>query len=167
MGPIIGAPEPIDESHRCNSFSSGEASLDDWLIRRAFKNEVAGASRTFVICSDHRVVGFYCLAAGSVEHKAAPGSIRRNMPQPIPAIVLGRLGIDREWQGRRLGVFLLRDAILRSQAAAKHIGARVLLVHALSEDAKRFYLHFGFRPSPLNTGTLMLPLADVEALLQK
>ncbi len=158
----ILAPEPIQDYHHVNFFCSGETSLDDWLRQRALKNEILGASRTFVACTEkggvNKVVGFYALAAGSVAHSQVSSKAKRNMPNPIPVLVLGRLAVDNQWQGHGLGASLLQDAVLRSKAAAEHIGARALLVHALSEDAKRFYKHFGFQASPVDERTLMLLL---------
>jgi predicted N-acetyltransferase YhbS len=158
----ILAPEPIQDYHHVNFFCSGETSLDDWLRQRALKNEILGASRTFVACTEkggvNKVVGFYALAAGSIAHSQVSSKAKRNMPNPIPVLVLGRLAVDNQWQGHGLGASLLQDAVLRSKAAAEHIGARALLVHALSEDAKRFYKHFGFQASPVDERTLMLLL---------
>ncbi len=158
----ILAPEPIQEVHQLDSFCSGESSLDNWLQQRALKNEILGASRTFVACTEKEgnqiVVGYFALAAGSVAHSQVSNKIKRNMPNPIPVLVLGRLAVDSQWQGHGLGTSLLQDAVLRSKAAAEHIGARVLLVHALSEDAKQFYEHFGFQASPIDGTTLMLLL---------
>ena len=161
MSKII-APEPIQEYHLVDSFYSGESSLDEWLRHRAYKNEILGASRTFVACieedNNKKVVGFYALAAGSVAHSRVSAKTKRNMPNPIPVLVLARLAVDTQLQGQGLGASLLQDAVLRSKAAAKHIGARAILVHALSEDARRFYKHFGFQASAVDDRTLMLLL---------
>ena len=158
----ILAPEPIQDYHQVDTFCSGESSLDNWLQQRTFKNEILGASRTFVACTEKegikKVVGCYALAAGSVAHSQVSSKTKRNIPNPTPVLVLGRLAVDNQSQGHGLGASLLQDAVLRSKAAAEHIGARVLLVHALSEDAKRFYKHFGFQASPVDERTLMLLL---------
>ncbi len=158
----ILAPEPIQDYHQVDFFCSGELSLDHWLQQRALKNEILGVSRTFVACTEKggikKVVGFYALAAGSVAHSQVSSKTKRNMPNPIPVLVLGRLAVDNQSQGQGLGVSLLRDAVLRGKAAAEHIGARALLVHALSDDAKRFYEHFGFQASPVDDRILMLLL---------
>jgi len=158
----ILAPEPFQEYHLLDSFCSGESSLDDWLRQRAFKNEILGAFRTFVACTEKegnkKVVGFYALAAGSVAHSRVSGKTKRNMPNPIPVLVLARLAVDNQLQGQGLGASLLQDAVLRSKVAAKHIGARAILVHALSEEAKRFYKHFGFQASAVDDRILMLLL---------
>ena len=158
----ILAPEPIQDYHQVDSFCNGEPSLDDWLRQHALKNEILGASRTFVACTkkedNQKVVGFYALAAGSVAHSQVSSKTKRNMPNPISVLVLGHLAVDNQSQGHGLSASLLQDAVLRSKAAAEHIGARVLFVHALSDDAKRFYKYFGFQPSPVDERTLMLLL---------
>jgi len=164
MGEIT-APEPITEAHLIESFSCGVPVLDEWLKRRALRNEVSGASRTFVICQDKQVVGYYTLATGSIEHRDAPGKIRRNMPDPIPVMVLGRLAIDQQWQQAGLGRGLLKDALLRSLSVSRQAGIRALLVHALSKDAKRFYSGNGFIESPLDSMTLMIALQDAAHYL--
>jgi GNAT superfamily N-acetyltransferase len=161
----IKAPEPITEAHLIESFSCGVPVLDEWLKRRALKNEVSGASRTFVICQDRQVVGYYTLVTGSIDHRNAPGKIRRNMPNPIPVIVLGRLAVDQQWQHAGMGRGLLKDALLRSLSVSKQAGIRALLVHTLSEDAKHFYTRNGFLESPLDPMTLMIALQDAAYCL--
>ncbi len=157
MGKIT-APVPITAAHILTDFNCGVSSLNDWLKRQALKNELSGASRTFVSCKDRRVVGFYALAAGSVNRKEAPGKIKHNMPEPIHVMILGRLAIDIQWQKKGVGRGLLKDGVLRTIKAAKHAGIRAMIVHALSEDARIFYLRHGFQESPLNHFTLMLPI---------
>ena len=164
MGEITG-PEPITETHLIESFSCGVPVLDDWLKRHALKNEVSGASRTFVICQDKQVVGYYTLATGSIEHRNAPGKIRRNMPNPIPVMVLGRLAVDQRRQQAGLGRGLLKDALLRSLSVSRQAGIRALLVHTLSEEAKHFYTRNGFLESPLDPMTLMIALQDAAHCL--
>ena len=159
MGEIT-PPEPITTAHNVESFACGVPVLDEWLKRRALKNESSGASRTFVVCSDGQVIGYYALATGSVGHRNTPGKVRRNMPDPIPVIVLGRLAIDERWQHAGLGRSLLRDAILRTLSVSQQAGVKALLVHTLSEDAKQFYLHNGFLESPLDPMTLIISLQD-------
>jgi GNAT superfamily N-acetyltransferase len=157
---VITTPEPITASHLTEPFSCGIPVLDEWLKRRALKNEVSGASRTFVACQEGRVIGYYALATGSVRHLDAPGNIRRNMPDPIPVMVLGRLAVDQQWQHAGLGRGLLKDAVLRSLSVSQHAGIRALLVHVLSEDAKIFYVQNGFLESPIDPMTLVLSLKD-------
>ena len=164
-GTALTAPAPLAPDHEFEDFASGVWPLDDWLKRRARANEAAGASRTYVVCEGRRVVGYYSLAAGSVLHQIATGAVRRNMPDPVPVALLGRLAIDRRWQGRGLGQALLRDAILRVVGAAETIGVRALLVHAISDEARAFYERCGFRPSPVEPMTLMVTIDEARRML--
>jgi GNAT superfamily N-acetyltransferase len=161
----LRAPEPLAATHVLESFDSGEPSLDQWLKRRALKNQASGASRTFVVTEDASVVGYYALASGAVDIDAASGRFRRNMPDPIPVIVLARLAVDRSWQGKGLARALMRDAGERVAQAADVIGIRGVIAHALNEDAHRFYLALGFEASPLAPMTVMMTLADLRAAL--
>ena len=158
-------PEPLADKHDVEDFSSGEPVLDDWLRRRARANQVSGATRTYVVCVKNRVIGYYALASGAVAVEAATGRFRRNMPDPIPVAVFARLAVDRQWQGRSIGRGLFRDAALRVAQAADAIGIRGIIVHALSEEAKNFYLALGFEPSPREPMTLMVTLSDIRAAL--
>jgi GNAT superfamily N-acetyltransferase len=160
-------PEPIRAAHELGSFESGEPTLDEWLRRRALRNETGGGSRTYVVClaPGDRVVAYYCLAAGAVAHAGASGRVRRNMPDPIPAMVIGRLAVDRKYQGQGLGRAMLRDAILRTIQAASIAGIRVVLVHATSANARQFYERSGFRSSPIDPMTLMVSVSEAERAL--
>ena len=150
-------------SHRLDDFECGEAVLDDWLKRRALANQSSGASRTFVATDqDARVCGYYAMAAGAVSHQLATSGVRRNMPDPIPVMVLARLAVDRRAQGLHLGAALLQDAVNRAVAVAQNAGVRALLVHALHVKARQFYEHYGFQPSPTHPMTLMLRLGGVK-----
>jgi GNAT superfamily N-acetyltransferase len=161
----LTAPAPLAAEHELEQFSSGTEPLDDWLKRRARQNETSGASRTYVIAEGQRVVGYYSLAAGSVLHAEATGRVRRNMPNPVPVALLGRLAVDQQWQGRGLGAALLRDAVLRVVGAAATIGVRALLVHAISDEAKAFYEHWGFRASATDPMTLMITIEEAQKML--
>lgn len=171
MGKVMGtnmelkAPERLEPHHLLESFDCGIPSLNDWLKRRARMNEREGASRSYVVCAGQEVVGYYCLAAGSVCCLDVPGRVRRNMPDPLPVMVIGRLAIHREWHGQGLGRALLRDAAIRTLSAAEVAGVRAILVHALSEEAKRFYIRWGFMESPTNPMTLVITLQDVKKSL--
>lgn len=159
----LKAPEPISPAHDVSDFDCGRQVLDDWLKRSALKNELSDASRTYVVCDDGHVAAYYCLATGSVARSEAPGPVRRNMPEPIPVMVIGRLAVDRRFQGRGLGSGLLRDAVLRTLRAGEIAGLRAILVHALDDEAARFYRSHGFVPSPIDELVLMLKLDAVRA----
>lgn len=152
------APAPLAAAHRLDEFESGTPSLDDWLKRRARANQASGASRTYVVAEGDRVVGYYCLSSGALAVEDAPGAIRRNMPDPVPMAIMGRLAVDRTWRGKGLGVAMLQDAVYRTVQAAGILGIRGILAHALSEEAKAFYLHHGFIASPTQPLTLVFSL---------
>jgi GNAT superfamily N-acetyltransferase len=161
----LSAPTPLADGHQLGAFNSCVPILDDWLRRRARGNQASGASRTFVICADDVVVGYYALASGAVSAAAASGRFRRNMPEPIPVAVLGRLAVDQAWHKQGIGRALFRDSALRVMQAAETIGIRGMLVHAISDEAKAFYLALGLSESPLEPMTLMVTLTDLRAAL--
>jgi GNAT superfamily N-acetyltransferase len=142
----IRPPEKLSATHDLSDFDSGEPVLDEWLRQRALHNEASGASRTYVVCVGKTVVGYYTLAVGAVAHAEAPGRMKRNRPDPLPVMVIGRLAVDKNVQRRGIGKGLLRDAVLRTVQAAEIAGIRAILVHAISEPAKRFYEGCGFTP---------------------
>ena len=164
---IKSAPEKHQPEPAVSRFNCAEPVLNDWLRRRALQNQQSGASSTYVVLDKMRVAGYYSLAAGSVARETAPGRVRRNVPDTVPVVVLGRLAIDQDYQGQGLGRALLRDAILRILQAADIIGVRAILVHALSEEAKRFYEECGFTASPINPLTLMIILSEAIGALRK
>ena len=155
----------LADYHDVTVFACGTASLDEWLKRRALANQGSGASRTYVVCDGAAVMGYFALAAGGISLPAAIGKFRRNMPDPIPVVILGRLAIDNRHQKRGLGRALFRDAARRAAQAAEVIGIRGILVHAISEGAKSFYSTIGFDPSPLDPMTLMVSLTDLRELI--
>ncbi len=165
MSGILSPPELLADDHAVEDFSSGQASLDDWLKRRARANQASGASRTYVICEREKVIGYYALASGAVTVESAPGRFRRNMPNPIPVAVLARLAVDRSWQHRGIGRGLFRDAVRRVVQAADAIGIRRIVVHAISEEARNFYLTLGFEPSLGDPMILLVTLPDARVLL--
>lgn len=159
--PALLAPVLLTTGHDTSAFTCRHESLSIWLHKRALANAASGASRTYVVCADkdpQQVVGYYALAAGSIAGAAAPGSLRRNMPDPLPVIVLGRLAVHGEWLARGIGSGLLKDALLRSMQAAELIGVRALLCHAIDDEAKAFYLKHGFVESPLDALTMLVGL---------
>lgn len=156
-------PELLDESHSLDEFACSQPSLELWLKRQARKNHASGASRVFVVATgDRKVVGYYALAAGSVLRELTPGRVSRNMPEPIPVALLGRLAVHRDHTGRGLGAGLLQDAVLRAERLAGELGIRALLCHAIDDQAVAFYLRHGFVPSPVEPLTVMLPLTHGE-----
>ena len=163
----ISAPAPLGDDHRLDGFHCTSTSLTKWLLDRARNNHREAPSRCFVVCDGQRnVVGYYALAAGAVSPAAVPGRIRRNMPDPIPVAVLGRLAVHADWARQGIGRGLLKDAIQRTLQAAQQMGIRVLLCHAIDEEARAFYLHHGFIESPTDTMTVMLSLVRLQAALQ-
>ena len=167
---MLSAPEPLADHHRLADFDSGEPSLDDWLKRRAARNQANGSSRTYVVCegpAQNRAIGYYCLAAGAIGHAEAPSTMKRNRPDPVPVLVLGRLAIHKDHHLKGIGTALLNDAIRRAILAADIAGVTALLVHAISEQARRFYVSRGFIESPVRPMTLCLMLATVEQALRE
>ncbi len=158
------APEPLVCAHQLADFGCGDPSLGEWLKRRALANQHSGASRTFVVADRNaRVLGYYAMAAGAVSDQAATGGVRRNLPDPIPVMVLARLAVDIRVQGIKLGAALLQDAVKRTVMVSQNASVRALLVHALDERAKRFYEDYGFQESPQHPMTLMLRLGTMKA----
>jgi len=161
----ISTPEHLENRHDCSSFDCGEPALSDWLRQQALKNEARGASRTYVVCVGLRVVGYYALATGAVAREAVTGKVRRQMPEPIPVMIIGRLAVDVRHQGQGLGYGLLRDALLRTIQVARQAGIGAVLLHAMTADAKTFYQRAGFQQSPVDPMLMMITLDDVEKAL--
>ena len=162
---MLSAPELLRADHDVGGFSCGVDTLDDWLIRRALANQMQGATRTYVVADNGRVVGYHALASGALAVTKATGRLRRNMPDPIPMAVLARLAVDASWQGRGLGAALFRDAALRVLAAADLIGIRGLMVHAIDDRAVLFYRALGLQTISADETTLMTTLDDLRAAL--
>ncbi len=163
----LTAPEHLTATHDVSAFDSGVLELDTWLKRRALQNQASRASRTFVVTANNRVVGYYALATGAVSRERATGKIRREMPEPIPVMVLGRLAVDHEYQAAGVGKGLLKDALLRTLSVAENAGVRAVLLHAISPQAKQWYERRGFSESPIDPMTMMITLADIERALAK
>jgi len=161
----LKAPELLAEQHDTSGFDCGEPSLTEWLQRAGLKNQRNDGSRTYVVCDGQIAVAYYTLATGSIQRAEAAGKVRRNMPEPVPVVVLGRLAVDKRYQGRGIASGMLRDAVLRVIAASEQVGIKALLVHALSEEARRFYLRHGFQVSPADDMTLMVTIKDARAHL--
>ncbi len=162
---MISSPVPLTESHDTSQFYSGEPTLDDWLRQRALRNASRLASKTFVICPEgsKEVIGYYALSMGQILNSEVIGSMRRNMPNMLPAIMLGRLAISEDHQGKGLGQSLLFDVVQRSlRTATSDISARLILVHAISPEAEQFYLKNGFTRLPVETPTFALDLLKIK-----
>ncbi|MGB8843744.1 MAG: GNAT family N-acetyltransferase [Aliidongia sp.] len=164
--PRFDAPVLLTEAHDSSTFDSGEPVLDDWLRRRALSNLQMAASRTYVVCPTEtmQVAGYSALSMGQILAQEATGAMWRNMPKRSPAVTLGRLAIDRAWQGKGLGRALLADAVGRSMRAGREVSARLVIVHAISPAAEAFYLHHGFTRLPVETPTLALDLVKFQKL---
>lgn len=157
---------PLSAGHEVDDFVCGEPELEVWLKRYALPNQAAGSSRIFVIEDEGQVVGYYALAAGSLEFENAPDRIKKGLGHyPIPAVLLARLAVRVDHQGKGLGKALLKDAMIRTATTAQSIGVRALLVHAMHDGAAAFYRRFGFEPSPTDAQHLMLLMLDLRAYL--
>lgn len=160
----LAPPVPISPDHETGSFASGKEPLDHWLKARALTSEGRSA-RTYVVCTGRRVVGYYCIATGSVRLEEVPRAIRGDMPSSVPVILLGRLAVDAGYQGRGIGRGLLRDALLRALHLSQSVGCRAVVVHALDEDAAAFYAGFGFIAFPAGGLTFFMPIKSIAAAL--
>ena len=155
------APRPIRPDDDTSTFDCGAPSLNDWLVRRAVRNEKTGDSRTYVSvdADTTAVVGYYSLSAWTVTHaEIGGGRLRRNAPDPVSVVLLGRLAVHVDTHGLGLGRDLLADALRNAQAGATILGARALVAEALDEQAGRFYTHHGLWQSPVRPDLFAAPL---------
>jgi predicted N-acetyltransferase YhbS len=162
--PAISPPVPIGSEHVTSAFTCGKPTLDDWLKSRALRSEGRSA-RTYVVCVGQEVVGYYCLATGSVRIDELPKKLAGDMPAAVPVIILGRLAVHAGYQGLRIGKGLLRDALLRSLQVSQQVGCRAVLVHALDEEAAAFYAAFGFLPFPEGGRSYFMGIKSIAAAL--
>ncbi|MEM8719106.1 MAG: GNAT family N-acetyltransferase [Cyanobacteria bacterium P01_G01_bin.39] len=160
-------PQRISKEHIVENFDCGETSLNDWLKKRALKNDLTDASRTYVVCCENIVVAYYSLHLGCIQHSEAVRKIKRNMPDPIPAIVLGRLAVDTSHQGKGLARALIKDMFLRVIQVADLAGTKAVLVKALNDRVTAFYQSFGFVQSKTEPSLLMKAIAEVRASFQE
>lgn len=156
-------PVLLSENHVCNNFDCGNIVLNEWLYRYAMQNQRSNAARTFVVCQENQVVGYYSLAVGAVDYAGAPERVRKGLARhPIPVMVLARLAVDIRHQGKKIGRGMLKDACLRTLQAAGIAGIRAVFVHAKNERARTFYERFGFEPSPIHPLQLMMLAKDIK-----
>ena len=160
----MSRPEPISEHHIIQHFDCGQPALNDWLKNRSLQSE-AKSARTYVVCKETIVAGYYCLAAGGVLRDDVPRKIRHNLPTSVPVMVLGRLAVDAAYQGQKLGSSLLKDAMQRTMAASRVAGVRCLVVHSIDDESVPFYLQYGFVQFPEGSKTLFLPTENMERAL--
>jgi GNAT superfamily N-acetyltransferase len=162
----LNAPQALHAGHRLDAFECGKTDLNDWLIRRASQAQASGSAKTYVVCDDERIVGYFSLTVGQVDTFEAPERIRKGMGKfPIPVVILARLAVSSQDQGRGIGAGMLQEAIRRTLAIADQAGIRALLTHPIDEQAAQFYLRFGFEKSPLRQDQLLLLLKDARRLL--
>lgn len=149
--------------HRLDGFDCGKPVLNDWLLRHARQAQGSGSARTFVVADDDRVAGYFSLTVGQVDTLEAPERIRKGMGQyPVPVVILARLAVSQQDQGRSIGIGMLQDAVRRTMLIAEQAGIRAMLTHPIDEDAARFYTRFGFIASPLREQQLLLLLKDAN-----
>lgn len=164
---ILLPPCPLSKEHMVDNFECGKPQLDIWLKRYAWQNQRAEAARTFVVCDERRVVGFYSLAVGAVDHVTATQRIKKGLARyPIPVMILARLAVDLRYQGKKIGKSLLKDALMRTIQASKHAGIRAIFVHAKDHEARMFYEKYGFESSPVKPLKMMLLLKDTKKVLE-
>ncbi len=163
----LSAPTLLTTAHDVSNFDCGQPSLNVWLAKKALKAQmVGGSARTYVACTvDHEVAGYYALATGAVARHEVLGKVRRNMPDPMPVIILARLAVAKPFTGAHLGAGLVKDALMRCVSAAEQIGVRAVVTHALDHTASRFYVKHGFYESPMDSHTLMLTIGEIETAL--
>jgi predicted N-acetyltransferase YhbS len=159
--PRLTRPNPLKQAHKVSEFECGEPALDVWLQKHAFAAVQARTANTFVVCRGRRVVGYYSLATAAVPHESTSAKVRRNTPNPIPAMLLARLARDVSEIGNGLGEDLLADASRRVLAAARHTAARMLIVHPISDRAVEFYARYGFLPLRGETAAMYKPVAEL------
>lgn len=168
-GHRYAAPVPISPDHRLDGFDCGKPPLDAWLKIRALDNE-GRASRTYVVTATMgaqtgEVVGYYTLATGGVTLGEIRRRHRHNLPNPVPVMVLGRLAVDQRHRGHAIGPSLLREAMQRTLDISRSAGVRMLMVHAIDDDAVAFYVRYGFHIFPAGSRTMFLPVETIAAAL--
>ncbi|MGL4883330.1 MAG: GNAT family N-acetyltransferase [Waterburya sp.] len=168
MGAVnYSPPQRIKPEHKLDDFDCLEPFLNDWLKKRALKNDLQDASRTYVVCYSDQIVAYYSLHLGCIKHSEAMGKIKRNMPEPIPAIVLGRLAVDVNHQGKGIARALIKDMFLRALQVSELAGTKAVLVKALNEKVTLFYQSFGFIQSKTDPLLLMKAISEVRVSFEE
>jgi GNAT superfamily N-acetyltransferase len=158
--------EKLRRDHDTSTFRCGDESLDRFLDRFALTNQQAGGSTSYVALSGQSLVGFYSLAVGQIVYEDAPDRLAKGLARhPVPVMLLARLAVDLNWQGKRLGAGLLKDALLRTLQAADIVGIRAIVVHAKNDAARQFYTHFCFDPSPTDPYHLFRLMKDIRSMI--
>lgn len=161
----LHAPVPLARGHELTGFDSGKPNLDNWLKNLAMRSEGKSA-RCYVVCKDNAVVAYHCVASGAIDRDTGVAeTLRKAMPPSLPIMLIGRLAVDKRYQGQGLGKALLKDALQRILHAAKEVGARAVLVHAIDDEAVAFYKRYGFKIFPPGSKTLYLPIEEIAAAL--
>ena len=161
----MNQPELLTSAHDISGFDCGVSSLNDWLQRYALKNQDSDISRTFVFCDDGRVIGYYCLSASGADRNLLPKKIARGKPNPVPVVLLGRLGISVDYQGEGLGSVLLKDSFVRVLSVLDVIGFSSILVHALDSGVVDFYVRNGFAISPEDSLILFCTIKEMREVI--
>ena len=158
--------ELLSGLHRRDHFDCGNISLNDYLQKFARQNDANNLCKTLVaVDNQNRIFGYYAVSAASIEFKALPKGIAKGLPRyPIPAALIGKLAIDLTVQGQGLGARLLVDALQRINSAAREMGIKVVIVDAIDQDAKAFYLHYGFLELVGHDRKLFLPIETIRRL---
>jgi len=163
---MAGAPQALNAEHHLDDFDCGKAALNDWLVRYAMQAQSSGSARTCVVVEGTRVVAYFSLAVGQADAMEVPDRIRKGMGRyPIPVVILARLAVSLQDQGKGIGIGMLQEAIRRTIGIADQAGVRALLTHPIDEEASRFYRRFGFESSPIREQQLLLLLKDARKLL--
>ena len=163
---MAGTPQALNAKHQLDDFDCRKPALNDWLVRHAMQAQSSGSARTCVVVEGDRVVGYFSLAVGQADAMEVPDRIRKGMGSyPIPVVILARLAVSLQDQGKGIGIGMLQEAIRRTIAIADQAGVRALLTHPIDEEASRFYRRFGFESSPIREQQLLLLLKDARRLL--
>ena len=171
---MSGAAKPafiidkLSSEHDLSFFDCGNGNLNEWLKRFAWPKQQADSAKTYVAVDGNRVVGYYALTAGSVHKHESPQRIAKGLANhPIGVVLLARLAVDRTQQGKGTGKAVLFDALSRVAEAADVVGVRAVMVHAIDDGARRFYMHFGFEESPVDAFQLLLLLKDLRKAISE